>query len=35
MTWFSIVFYHNINIKENFYHNCQNFRALIDVSSVV
>ena len=23
------------NVKENFYNNCQNFRALIDASSVV
>ena len=29
------VFYHNINVKEIFYNNCQNFRALIDASSVV
>ena len=29
------VFYHNINVKENFYNNCQNFRALIDASSVI
>ena len=28
-------FYHNINVKEIFYDNCQNFRALIDASSVV
>ena len=27
--------YHNINVKENFYDSCQNFRALIDASSVV
>ena len=31
----SLCFYHNINVKENFYNNCQNFRALIDASSVV
>ena len=30
----SLCFYHNINVKENFYNNCQNFRALIDASSV-
>ena len=27
------VFYHNINVKENFHNNCQNFRALIDASN--
>ena len=32
---YSICFYHNINVKENFYNNCQNVRALIDASSVV
>ena len=31
----SLDFYHNINVTENFYNNCQNFRALIDASSVV
>ena len=30
-----LVFYHNINVEENFYNNCQTFRALIDASSVV
>ena len=26
--------YHNINVKENFYNNCQNICALIDASNV-
>ena len=30
-----LFFYHNINVKENFYNNCQNFHALIDASSIV
>ena len=34
-TTFALFFYHNINVKENFYNNCKDFRALIDVSSVV
>ena len=29
------VSYHFINVKEIFYYNCQNFRALIGASSVV
>ena len=35
LTHIRFVFYHNINVKEIFYYNCQNFRALFDASSVV